>query len=459
MCKTSFFIWSVALATISSAAPLVNVAFMGVDPVEVSESAASGISESLLNELINTNRFTMVERDRISDLLEEQGLSLSGCTTTECYVKVGQLTGAEKVLVGNLSQVERSYILNVRIVDVYTGTIEFSDSEKSRSLDSLLSQTRNIAQRLAAKIPVTGTVISVTADSIKVDMGLQEGVVEGDDLVVFRYGEEYYHPETGLLLGRDVEELGEAKITKVLANELSEARLVGPFSPQVGDKVRMGEHEVAIETTPVVEPEVTTPMVEEAPADVSHASVVMGATYAFISNAAYSDAILSDDNVEVSSGGPGVSIGTFLPFGGGFFMFTNAGFTVFTDKVEYDYGGSPVSTEITEFLISCLVEFQYYFNEKPLEDDFSWGVGVGICYDNWTFTDGAADVSSIYDSWFGYEVSFISLLTDFIYFKLKGHVNTSTSHTWDEYGEKITVDHPSARFPAYLGLEIGVSVF
>jgi TolB-like protein len=459
MHKATFMIWGVVLATAVSAAPLVKVAFLGVEPVEVSESAASGISESLLNELINTNRFTMVERDRISALLEEQGLTLSGCTTTECYVKVGQLTGAEKVLVGNLSQVERTYILNVRIVDVYTGTIEFSDSEKSHSLDSLLSQTRGLAQRLAAKIPVTGTVIAVTADSVKIDVGYQEGVTVGTDLVVFRYGEEYYHPETGLLLGRDVEELGHVTITKVLANELSEAQLVGPFSPQVGDKVRMGEPEVVVETPPVVEPEVTTPVVEEAPSDATPASVVMGATYAFINNAAYSDAYLADDNVEVSSGGPGVSIGTFLPFGDGFFMFTNAGFTMFTDKVEYDYGGSPVSMEVTEFLISCLVEFQYYFNEKPLEDDFSWGAGIGICYDNWTFSDEAADVSSIYDSWFGYEVSFVGLLADFMYFKLKGHVNTSTSHTWDEYGEKITVDHPSARFPTYLGFEIGVSVF
>jgi Tol biopolymer transport system component/TolB-like protein len=237
MCKKIIIILLIAAAAL--AAPKVKIAFMGIEPSGVSESVASGVSSSFLNGLINTYRFEVVERERLAALMEEQGLAISGCTTTECFVQVGRLAGAQKVVVGNVSRVGGSYLVSVRVVDVYSSRVEQSLAEESSSLEGLLTVADRLAVQLAGTISVEGTVVSVSGDTIKIDLGKQEGVDVDDTVYLVRLGEEYYHPETGMFLGRDIEELGEAEITKVLADELSEAVLQGSFSVMVGDKVRL----------------------------------------------------------------------------------------------------------------------------------------------------------------------------------------------------------------------------
>jgi TolB-like protein len=255
-----YFIFFIILATAALAAPKLKIAFMGIEPSGVSESVASGVSVSFLNALINTHRFEVVERERLAALMEEQGLAISGCTTTECFVQVGKLAGAQKVVVGQVAQVGTSYIVSVRVVDVYSSRVEQSLAQESGSLEGLLTAANNLAVQLSGTIPVEGTVVSVSGNTIKTDIGSQEGVSVNDTVFLVRLGEEYYHPETGLFLGRDVEELGEAKITKVLADELSEALYSGDTPPITGDKVRLSGmletdgHEVITTTDTTVQP-------------------------------------------------------------------------------------------------------------------------------------------------------------------------------------------------------------
>jgi len=240
MRKLFIGLFLVVLAAGSLAAEKTTVAFIGLEASGVSEASASGIADTLLDALINTKRFEVVERERLNALMEEQGLALSGCTTTECFVQVGQLAGASKVVVGKVSKVGETYTATVRVVDVFLGKVELSESAESNSLDGLLSACREMAARLAANIPLVGTVVSVSGNTVKLDLGRQEGVKEGDTVEIYRLGEEYYHPDTGAFLGRDIEELGEAEITKVLADELSEALYSGDVPPITGDKVRLG---------------------------------------------------------------------------------------------------------------------------------------------------------------------------------------------------------------------------
>ncbi len=252
----SFFV--LVLATGALAAEKITVAFVGLEASGVSEASVGGIADTFLDALINTKRFEIVERERLTTLMEEQGLALSGCTTMECYVQVGQLAGASKLIVGKVSKVGETYTANVRVVDVFVGKVELSESAESNSLDGLLSVTREMAGRLAASIPVIGTVVSVSGDIIKLDLGNQEGVKAGDVVELYRLGEEYYHPDTGAFLGRDIEELGVAEITKVLADELSEAVFSGDIPPRTGDKARLGG-EIEVGEPEVVTTTTTTP--------------------------------------------------------------------------------------------------------------------------------------------------------------------------------------------------------
>ncbi|MCX7021963.1 MAG: hypothetical protein NTW26_06790 [bacterium] len=244
------------LAAVSLGAEKIKLAFIGLEASGVSESAAAGISDAILDTLVNTHRFDVVERAQLTAILEEQALTLSGCTSTECIVEVGQLAGADKALVGQVSQVGSIYNLTLRLADVTTGKLEYSDSAESLNLEELLNEGRSIVQRFADSIPVMGVVIGVEKDIIKVNLGTQENLNPGDELEVYRIGEEYYDPETGLLVGHDTIELGKAVVSRVVDTALSEAKLSGEFEVTTGDRVRLAKiistgvtrHEITLES-------------------------------------------------------------------------------------------------------------------------------------------------------------------------------------------------------------------
>ena len=53
----------------------------------VPETQLRILSDRLRIELHNTGEFTVVERDRMEDILGEQGFQLSGCVDTYCVIE------------------------------------------------------------------------------------------------------------------------------------------------------------------------------------------------------------------------------------------------------------------------------------------------------------------------------------------------------------------------------------
>src|SRR5512145_1505673 len=66
----------------------------------------SGLSDMLTDSLFNTNRFILVERVRLQDVIEEQDLADTGRFRTETTVPKGELEGAELLIRGSVTQFE-----------------------------------------------------------------------------------------------------------------------------------------------------------------------------------------------------------------------------------------------------------------------------------------------------------------------------------------------------------------
>jgi curli biogenesis system outer membrane secretion channel CsgG len=98
----------------------------------------SGMADMLTDSLFNTNKFIVVERDHIKDVIAEQDLGESGRFKKDTVAPVGQLEGAELLIKGSVTQFEPkcaggSVILasaseaciaiNLRIIEVKTGRV------------------------------------------------------------------------------------------------------------------------------------------------------------------------------------------------------------------------------------------------------------------------------------------------------------------------------------------------
>lgn len=131
-----------------------NVAVLNLDGVGISESEAIIITERLREELMIVKSFTILEREEMESILEEQVLQQTGCTSSECAVKVGQLLSVEQIIVGSVSKFENMYTLQLRMLDIETGEVRFNISEDcfTGKQDLLIKSTKSIAGKIKQKV-------------------------------------------------------------------------------------------------------------------------------------------------------------------------------------------------------------------------------------------------------------------------------------------------------------------
>jgi len=101
-----------------------SIAVLNFLPKNVSEGDASALTDRLAVELVRTGDFTVIERERLNEILDEQGFQVSGCTSNECVVEIGRLANVEQVVAGSVSRVGSVYSIAARMVSVESGQIE-----------------------------------------------------------------------------------------------------------------------------------------------------------------------------------------------------------------------------------------------------------------------------------------------------------------------------------------------
>ncbi len=131
------------------------VGVLELEAISVTPDEARGITERLRTWLIRTRTFTVIERGRMAEILEEQGFQGSGaCDTDECVVQVGRILGVRKMVAGSVSRVGTIFSLSIRLIDVQSGRIELeSFKDVSGGIEEVLLQaTQEVANELAARV-------------------------------------------------------------------------------------------------------------------------------------------------------------------------------------------------------------------------------------------------------------------------------------------------------------------
>lgn len=116
----------------------------------VSSPEALALTSKFRSSLVKADKFTVLTRSDMEEILTEQNFSLSGCTTDECAVEIGQILSAEKIITGDIGKVGGAYTITVRLIDVTTSKIDREvDEEYSGKREGLLKVFDILAQRVA----------------------------------------------------------------------------------------------------------------------------------------------------------------------------------------------------------------------------------------------------------------------------------------------------------------------
>ncbi len=224
-----------------------------------------GLTEKLIEALIETDKFIVLERQALKDVLAEQ--NLKNVATVKPAV-LGRLTGAQALIRGVVTHVEVtggqeggvrlgkvkvggnkqkvSVKVNLRIIDTVTGqileskTVEGTAKKRggrlqfrSKDVETDLKVEDNVPVGEAAdnaveqavekivagmeKIPWQGSISRVSGQQIFINAGYQENVQPGLTLRVFEKGVELIDKETNESLGRFDEEIGVIEVQRVEA--------------------------------------------------------------------------------------------------------------------------------------------------------------------------------------------------------------------------------------------------
>ncbi len=235
-----------------------------------------------VDELVNTKKYRVMERQELEKILGEQGFQLSGAVDQKTAVKVGRMLGVQLLIFGNIDFTEKESEahtgglggliggrlggvyghgskrttegnLTARVVNVQTGEILFSDSETvsdsslnisimgtgggsswdntklkkvfqpaiKKVVDKLAGSSGELKAGLAdAASGAEGKIVKLAGNDLYINIGKIEGVNPGDTYTIVNR-EEITDPENGQVLGSDDKLIGKCTVAKVMGDHLA----------------------------------------------------------------------------------------------------------------------------------------------------------------------------------------------------------------------------------------------
>lgn len=253
---------------------------------------ATTAADTLTHELVRTGSFSVIERNRLDEVLREQDLGASGAVDASTAARLGKVLGVQLVVIGTVMEfgidekggripqvgrwkwgrgvgaelVTGKTRLGARLVDTTTAEIlgswegdgshrfgkgEFAGASLGQSWDTgmaskiLAEAIESLAQSIAGEAagldPSTtrggleAKIARVDGDKLYLAIGSADGVRVGDTFEVHGLGEAILDPDTGEELGRERSRRGTIEITQVVNDKLSIAKATSGAGYAVGD--------------------------------------------------------------------------------------------------------------------------------------------------------------------------------------------------------------------------------
>lgn len=132
----------------------------------------TAIPSVLITDLSICEQLTLVERARLQEILDEMQLALSGVVDDEQITEIGELAGANAILVGSITAGGQVFRIDGRLVDVASGQVILAEKKSWLSDDEILLAVDELAEQIICKL--TGVEMDVSEDIAYEPLGVVE---------------------------------------------------------------------------------------------------------------------------------------------------------------------------------------------------------------------------------------------------------------------------------------------
>jgi len=249
----------------------------------------SGASDMLATTLVKLGKFSVIERDKLSSLMKEQELGLSGVIDISTAAQIGEVLGVEYIITGAVTEYGQSSgggggrdfqlgkkgyhaAVDIRIINVATGEIIFADNASDRktsmnirvfgigggektnekkATEAMRGAIDKLGQKIdaanlstqsshivKANVPKGAAMVAdVDGKTVMLNKGGAIGFKVGQLVTISRQQKVIKDPETGNILKIKYKTIGEIRLTEV-EDSYSEGEIVSGSGIKVSDIVK-----------------------------------------------------------------------------------------------------------------------------------------------------------------------------------------------------------------------------
>ena len=122
---------------------------------DVSDKLLRACYQKLETSLIESNQYTVIAKNQRDEILKEMKFQNSGVCDEECAVEIGQLVGAEYLMLGDIIGFADLYQINIKIVNIEKGDVvekvtEEIEGKLPQLLKGMAESSREITRRIAS---------------------------------------------------------------------------------------------------------------------------------------------------------------------------------------------------------------------------------------------------------------------------------------------------------------------
>jgi TolB-like protein len=227
--------------TIKLVGERLGVAVLPFENMGASKDLGEIILDKMITVLWNQDRFKVMERAALNQVLAEQSLGQSGVVDATTAAEIGKGIGVDAIIIGSVAAAPSGALsIDTRVIDTESAAIIVAQDAYTGSSDaqSVKNAVENLARKITESLPlVDGYVIRIDGPELIIDVGRNGGLKKGMKCVIYNEGAPIKHPITGEILGKETKVIGEILVTDAfdkysVAKPLSSAG--GTIS--VGDK-------------------------------------------------------------------------------------------------------------------------------------------------------------------------------------------------------------------------------
>ena len=199
------------------------------------------ILDKMITVLWHQDRFKVMERAALDQVLAEQTLGQSGVLDAATAAEIGKGIGVDAIVIGSVAaSASGALSIDARVIDTESAAIIVAQDAYTSSSDaqSVKNAVENLARKITESLPlVDGYVIRIDANGLILDVGRNGGLKKGMKCVIYKEGAPIKHPITGEILGKETNILGEVLVTDAFEKySMAKQLTAGGGIISIGDK-------------------------------------------------------------------------------------------------------------------------------------------------------------------------------------------------------------------------------